>query len=123
MSKHHITYFDFLRGIAILMVIGIHTYLAGDFSSFDGTIRVVFRQFLNCAVPVFLALSAFFLGKKKLDSRISIITFWKKQIPKVYIPCIIWSIPLFILTVAGNGKTLVMKSLGFLFVGIVYIIL
>lgn len=106
MSKQHITYFDFLRGIAILMVIGIHTYVTGDFSSVDGTIRIILRQFLNCGVPIFLALSAFFLGKKRLDSRDSIISFWKKQIPKVYIPCIIWSVPLFALAVMG-GKSVV----------------
>lgn len=82
MNKQYITYFDFLRGVAILMVIGIHTYVAGEFFSFDGTIRIVFRQFLNCAVPVFLALSAFFLGKKKLDTKTTIFAFWKKQIPK-----------------------------------------
>lgn len=106
MSKQHISYFDFLRGIAILMVIGIHTYVAGDLTSVDGTIRIVLRQFLNCAVPIFLALSAFFLGKKKLDTRTSIVAFWKKQIPKVYIPCLIWSIPLFLLSVIG-GKDIV----------------
>lgn len=104
MSKQHITYFDFLRGIAILMVIGIHTYVASDFSSVDGTIRIILRQFLNCAVPIFLALSAFFLGRKRLDSRETIISFWKKQIPKVYIPCIIWSVPLFALMIIGGGS-------------------
>lgn len=106
MSKQHITYFDFLRGIAILMVIGIHTYVPGDFSSVDGTIRIILRQLLNCAVPVFLALSAFFLGGKRLEPRNSIISFWKKQIPKVYIPCLIWSIPLFLISVIG-GKCVV----------------
>lgn len=106
MSRQHITYFDFLRGIAILMVIGIHTYVASDFSSVDGTIRIILRQFLNSAVPVFLALSAFFLGRKKLYSRNSIISFWKKQIPKVYIPCFIWSVPLFVLSVVG-GRSIV----------------
>lgn len=59
----HITYFDFLRGVAILMVIGIHTYVAGDFNTIDGSVRIIIRQLLNCAVPIFLALSAFFLSR------------------------------------------------------------
>ena len=104
MSKTHINYFDFLRGIAILMVIGIHTYVTGNFYDLDGTIRIILRQFLNCAVPIFLALSAFFLGQKKLDSKSSVTSFWKKQIPKVYIPCLIWSIPLFLLSVVKEGE-------------------
>ncbi|MBE6291670.1 MAG: acyltransferase [Bacteroidales bacterium] len=116
MSRQHITYFDFLRGIAILMVIGIHTYVAGDFFSVGGTIRIILRQLLNCAVPVFLALSAFFLGRKRLDTRNFIISFWKKQIPKVYIPCIIWSVPLFALMVMG-GKNVVNELVRMLICG------
>ena len=40
------TYFDFLRGLAIMMVVGIHTYTLGE----DST---VVRQLLNTAVPLF----------------------------------------------------------------------
>ena len=100
--KQHITYFDFLRGIAILMVVAIHTYIAGDFMSVDGTARIIFRQFLNCAVPIFLALSGFFLGRKIFDNQNSVQSFWKKQIPKVYIPCIVWSLPLLVFSILGG---------------------
>ena len=104
--KQHITYFDFLRGIAILMVVAIHTYIAGDFITVDGTARIIFRQLLNCAVPIFLALLGFFLGRKNFDNRNSVQSFWKKQIPKVYIPCIVWSLPLLVFSVLGGGKYL-----------------
>ena len=100
--KQHISYFDFLRGVAILMVVAIHTYIAGDFTSIDGCIRIVFRQLLNCAVPIFLALSGFFLGRKTFQNRDSVLSFWEKQIPKVYIPCIVWSIPLFCMSISGG---------------------
>ena len=43
------TYFDFLRGLAIMMVVGIHTYALGK----DST---VVRQLLNTAVPLFIAI-------------------------------------------------------------------
>ena len=97
--KQHISYFDFLRGIAILMVVAIHTYIAGDFITADGTVRIIFRQLLNCAVPIFLAISGFFLGRKTFDNRTRVLSFWKKQIPKIYIPCMIWSLPLLVLSV------------------------
>lgn len=95
--KKHITYFDFIRGIAILMVVGIHTFNStSNFETFQGGFEIVVRQILNCAVPIFLALSGFFLGRKTFVSKHDVIHFWKKQIPKVYVPCLLWSIPLFI---------------------------
>ena len=103
--KQHITYFDFLRGVAILMVVAIHTpYVLGDFTTIDGIARILFRQTLNCAVPIFLALSGFFLGRKTFDSRNSVLSFWKKQIPKVYIPCIVWSLPLLVFSILGGAS-------------------
>lgn len=86
------TYFDFLRGIAIVMVIGIHTYYDG-FAHFN----LFLRQFLNCAVPIFLAISGYFIGQKKFAEVGSYAAFLKKQIPRVYIPMLIWSIPWLIL--------------------------
>lgn len=85
-----IKYFEALRGIAILMVVGIHTYVM------DSSFNVFIRQTLNCAVPLFFALSGFFLYKKVLDTKEQIYSFWRKQIPKVYIPVLIWSLPWFI---------------------------
>lgn len=38
--KKRIAYFDFLRGFAIAMVVGIHTYTLGEDS-------IVIRRFLN----------------------------------------------------------------------------
>ena len=34
------------------------------------------------------------------------VVFWKKQIPKVYIPCILWSLPLLVLDVCSGGVIL-----------------
>lgn len=91
-------YFDFLRGIAILMVVGIHTYpgnhnLTGPVSE---VVQLVLINIFNCAVPLFLAISGYFLAKKKLTTWIDCREFWKKQIPVVYIPCLIFSLPWFI---------------------------
>lgn len=98
-------YFDFLRGIAIIMVVGIHTTpsISGINSCFD--FHTVFvRQLLNCAVPLFLAISGFFIAKKDLSTRQNRINFWRKQIPAVYIPCIVWSLGWFALHLYGGAS-------------------
>lgn len=50
--KSRMAYFDFLRGLAIIMVVGIHTYTLGEDS-------MVVMQLLNAAVPLFIAISGF----------------------------------------------------------------
>ena len=86
-------YFDTLRGIAILMVVAIHTFIACEFDNFQSICAISMREIFNVAVPLFLAISGFFIGLKKFESNYQILTFWKKQIPKVYIPTLFWSIP------------------------------
>ena len=86
-------YFDTLRGIAILMVVAIHTFIACEFDNFQSICAISMREIFNLAVPLFLAISGFFIGLKKFESNYQILTFWKKQIPKVYIPTLFWSIP------------------------------
>lgn len=107
-NKIRNSYFDFLRGIAILMVIGIHTYKGcGNYESLSGLANITMRQVLNCAVPIFLALSAFFIAKKDLSSSYYYLSFLKKQIPKVYIPCLIWSLPYFAMSILEGGNSFV----------------
>lgn len=91
--SQRIEYYDFLRGIAIIMVVGIHTFVSYPIDTTIGYTSAIVRQLLNCAVPIFLALSGLFCGKKLLDSKEKRLNFWKKQIPKVYIPALIWSLP------------------------------
>lgn len=103
------SYYDFLRGIAIMMVIGIHTYTDG-FMHFN----LFLRQFLNCAVPIFLAISGNFIGRKNFENG-SYGIFLQKQIPRVYIPMLIWSIPWLLLSL--HQGELLSKSLVRVFVG------
>lgn len=107
MSKQHIAYFDFLRGIAIMMVVGIHTFPKCSWDNANDYILITLRQLLNCAVPLFLALSAFFLAKKSFFHSDDIRSFWKKQIPKVYLPCLVWSIPLYLLAVKSENNPMI----------------
>lgn len=87
--KQRNNYFDYLRAIAILMVVGIHCY---NSESQERDLLFV-RNLLNCAVPLFLAVSGFFLGKKDLNTSKSHIDFLRVQIPKVYVPMLVWSLP------------------------------
>lgn len=88
------TYFDFIRGIAIIMVIGIHTFTpatAGE-SEIPGLISNIVRQTLNCAVPLFLAISGYFISSK-WESHVTPRGGIAGQISKVYIPTLIFSLP------------------------------
>ncbi len=116
--SQRIEYYDFLRGIAIIMVVGIHTFVSYPIDTLIGCAYTVIRQILNCAVPIFLALSGLFCGKKIFENNGAIINFWKKQIPKVYIPVLIWSLPYLLQAIVQNKGDMVVlvKQLGTLFV-------
>lgn len=94
MTTSRLTYFDFLRGVAILLVIGIHTYTVRPFEGVSNIFQIGIRETLNFAVPLFLAISGFFIAKKDISDKKSYFAFLKKQLPRVYIPALIWSIPM-----------------------------
>lgn len=86
-------YFDSLRGIAIIAVVGIHAYN----TTYNNLPALFCREALNFCVPLFLALSGFFLSSKTIKSKDQYFYFLRKQIPKIYIPCVLWSIPFVLL--------------------------
>lgn len=93
-KKTRIPYFDFLRGIAILMVVSIHTFeLFAIEDNIWGEVKIFLRQVIQCAVPIFIAISGFFLAQKQ----VSYLPFLKRQIPKIYVPLLIWSLPYYII--------------------------
>lgn len=102
-------YFDFIRGVAIMMVVAIHTFKVNDvnYETFSGYIILLIRQILNCAVPLFLALSGYFITSKlaKLPTKENRNQYLLKQIKKVYIPTLIFSIPYFLQTVLYDNIT------------------
>ena len=83
-----------------MLVVGIHTFAVEDVDMsrvLDWNALV--RQMFNCAVPIFLAISGFFLCRKPLDTWSERKAFWQKQMPKVYIPTLIVSLPYFALDI------------------------
>lgn len=123
-NSKRIDYFDFLRGVAILMVIGIHTYTIRSFDGWDSVVLIGIREVLNFAVTLFLAISGFFIGRKSLSDKNSYFTFLKKQIPRVYIPALIWSLPMLVLWIyKGQGIVLsIGKVLGCMTFGHYYFV-
>ncbi|MGB6084283.1 acyltransferase [Moheibacter sp.] len=85
-----IKYYDSLRGIAIIAVVFIHCLSYQDSSTLE--LSVLFRQVINFAVPLFLAISGFFIVDKSVENRKDYFNFLKKQIPRVYIPYLVWSL-------------------------------
>ena len=107
-NRGRIVYYDFIRGIAILFVIGIHTFLPVKFDSSLNIFKIVIRNVLNCAVPIFLAISGFFSVKSQLQNL-------KKSIFGIYFPMIFWSLPFFIIYFYNNHN--IFKSLILLLFG------
>ena len=101
--KERVAYFDFLRGLAIMMVVGIHTYTLGK----DST---AVRQLLNTAVPLFIAISGYFLSQKKMENYDDYLFFLKKQLPKVYLPVLVWSLPLYALALY-SGSSIIKQTI------------
>ncbi|OQZ02042.1 MAG: hypothetical protein B6D34_11675 [Candidatus Brocadia sp. UTAMX1] len=65
--SERIEYFDVLRGLAIFGVVAIHSSNSGlQFSeeSINFNFTVLWRNVLNFAVPMFLAISGFFYHRK-----------------------------------------------------------
>lgn len=104
-STGRVRYFDYLRGLAIIMVVGIHSYPGHlKVESFNlQALTVIIRNFFNCAVPLFLAISGYFIAKRDLNTLAKCNLFWRKQIPTVYIPCLVFSLPWFLLSWKSTG--------------------
>lgn len=82
-----------------MMVVGIHTYTLDE----DST---EVRQLLNTAVPLFIAISGYFLSQKRMESKEDYFSFLKKQLPKVYLPVLVWSLPLYALAIYSGSSIL-----------------
>lgn len=105
MEQKRETYYDFLRGCAILFVVAIHTF---GFSFANGSFplhSVCFRNVLNIAVPVFLACSGFFMACKRVEGMF-FLPFFKKRFFRVYLPVLFCSFPLFVVDIATGQNVL-----------------
>ncbi len=109
MAEKRNEYFDILRGLAIIGVIAIHssgTGLKFEESSANFHFTVLWRNLLNFSVPMFIAISGYFLADKLVANSKDYFTFIKKQVPRVYIPMLFWSLFWFGLAVLVHNKSI-----------------
>lgn len=113
MSKR-IDYFDMLRGVAIIFVIICHSYSGNPLSgNIKEEIYLMIRQMVTCAVPIFLAESGFFLSNKVFANRTEFFKFFLTHSFRVWLPMVIWSIPLFFFKAHDNpGLSILFLLLG-----------
>ncbi|WP_348717342.1 acyltransferase [uncultured Alistipes sp.] len=110
-KRSYVPYFDFLKGIAILLVIAIHTYdISGAKEGMAGDINLLLRQIIQCAVPIFVAVSGYFVVK----SRGPYISYLKQRVLKIYVPALVWSLP-YLIEAFGKGYRL-LPILGIYFI-------
>lgn len=99
-------YFDHIRCLAIIFVIAIHISNRINYSEFGYigmVLTSIWRTIISCAVPLFLTISGYFFANKDVGSLESYLLFLKRQIPRVYVPCLIWSLPYFYWEVKSSG--------------------
>jgi surface polysaccharide O-acyltransferase-like enzyme len=100
-----IDFFDVLRGLAIIGVVAIHASGTGiqfKDETLDYYLTIIWRNFWNFSVPLFLTISGYFLAKKSFFGVRDYLSFLSKQIPKVYWPLLFWSLIWLLLAVANN---------------------
>ena len=112
--KVRLPYFDVLRAIAIIGVVTIHVIGIGytnEKFSINYNLSIVLRQLVNFSVPLFLFISGYFMSKVILKSKNDYFSYLKKQIPRVLIPFIVWSVIYsFLAYLNGRGTMLIIKE-------------
>lgn len=86
-----------------MMVVGIHTYTLGKGST-------VVRQLLNTAVPLFIAISGYCLSQKRMENKDDYLFFLKKKFSKVYLPVLVWSLPLYAIALY-SGSSIIKQTI------------
>lgn len=101
------------------MVVGIHTVPnVMGFSSFKDALTILIRLSLSCSVPLFLAISGWFLAPKPLNNTQEVLAFYKKRFSRVYIPLIVFGLGWYFLSLWHEPTPLhALKSLLLLFTG------
>lgn len=78
-------YYQFIRGLCVLMVILIHTlYITDSFSI--NIINVIIRRLIDFAVPVFIFLAGYFFKYQNFQ------VFFRKKFTRIVMPFIIWKL-------------------------------
>ena len=96
MSRKRNILLDWLRSLAIIMIVTVHTWsLAHIDSSVHPILAMCYKLFYQCGVPLFVILS----GALQLSSPISSFRqYYKKRYIRILVPFIFWSIIVYMLS-------------------------
>jgi peptidoglycan/LPS O-acetylase OafA/YrhL len=94
MSHQRIHAIEYIRGISMLGVIGIHT---GAYSLANPYVNVhlfaLLEIFTRFSVPIFFFVSAFGLFRNQdLSQKLDYLNFMKRRIKTVFVPYVVWSL-------------------------------
>ncbi len=90
---------DWIRSIALLMIITVHTWSLGRVQSYP-LISGIYHAFSDCGVPLFVMVSGALILNRPIDS---LRTFYSRRLIRILIPFFLWSALVYCLS-AWLGK-------------------
>lgn len=93
-TQHHIVWLDFIRLVAMLMVIGVHCidpfYISPAMRGIPEYTdwATIYGSLFRPSVPLFTMMTGLLLLPVKQPLGV----FWKKRIYRILFPCVIWSV-------------------------------
>lgn len=96
MSKTRNTLLDWLRALAIVMIVTVHTWsLSHIDSSEHSALAICYRLFYQCGVPLFVMFS----GALQLSTPVSSISrYYKRRYIRILVPFVFWSMIVYVLS-------------------------
>lgn len=114
MKSSRITYLDFLRCLAIFLVISLHAMVPIiNNAAFYGTVSWYFcvlgNAFCRAGVPLFFMISGFLLLKDPASTKVW--EFYQKHIPRLVIPLISWNLIYYLYSVLSDSSPFLFSEL------------
>lgn len=112
--RRQIPYLHYLRVIAILMVIALHSispYMsnAALYASKSWYAYLLINAVSRCGVPLFLMISGYLL--LSADSSADFKLFYKRRLPRILIPLALWNVIYYIFYCIFNGSSFKISEL------------
>ena len=122
-NKQRNPYFQYVRGICIIMVVLIHSRAGIPFQgtaySWNFDYWLVLRQTINFPVATFVFLSGYFTNVDRLDTGSNRTQYLLQRITRLYLPFFVWSFIYSAVNKISNGfNSSIFKEIVILFVGL-----
>lgn len=112
--KQYVKSVDYIRVLAILAVVLIHTTTrtleASKFNLMGFPLTIFLNQIARFAVPIFFLISGFVLEISSTDN-LSYLSFLKKRLSRIFIPYVFWSAIYYLLIYTQNHENFLLVLL------------